>query len=267
LKLSFSTVGCPSWTWTEIVTCAVDLGFCGVELRGMGDDLSLRSVPVFQKDRIGRTAAALREKGIEISCLASNLLLCAPGLAEEDVSHTLELASGLGCPYIRVLGDEWGNPGSNVDEELVERRLAGLAAKAEGAGVVILVETNGVWAETAKLKRLIETINSPAVKVLWDLHHPYRFFGESPSAVYENLGKYIRHVHIKDSVFKDGKPQYKMLTYGDLPLKESLSLLKGGGYDGHLSMEWVKRWSSELEEPGVAFAHFVYSVNNLLKLI
>ncbi|MCL2004223.1 MAG: sugar phosphate isomerase/epimerase [Oscillospiraceae bacterium] len=267
MKLSFSTVGCPSWTWTEIVTCAADLGFAGIELRGMGDDLSLRSVPVFQPGRVEGTAKALQDKGLSISCLASNLYLFAQAFDMEDARHTIDLARSLHCPYIRVLGDAWGPPGSGIDGDLVKRRLTELAPLALDAGVTLLAETNGVWAETAKLKRLIEDVDSPAVRVLWDLHHPYRYFGEAPETVYRNLGPYIKHVHIKDSVMKNGKPLYKMLTYGDLPLAESLALLKEGGFDGYLSMEWVKRWNDELEEPGVAFAHFVYSAEHLLRRI
>lgn len=264
MKLSFSTVGCPNWTWAEIVSCAADLGFAGIELRGMGDDLSLRSVPVFQPDHVANTAKALQHKGLSISCLASNLFLFAEDFDTDDAQHTIDLAYGLNCPYIRVLGDEWGYPNPTTDKDLVRQRLIQLAPLARSAGVTLLAETNGVWAESAGLKRLIEDVDSPAVQVLWDLHHPYRYFGESPETVYGNLGPYIKHIHIKDSVMTDGKPQYKMLTYGNLPLRESLALLKRGGYDGFLSMEWVKRWNAELEEPGVAFAHFVYSVNKLL---
>jgi fatty-acyl-CoA synthase len=199
--------------------------------------------------------------------VASNLLLCGAGLEEEDVRHTISLAHDLGCPYIRVLGDEWGHPNPDTDEGLVRRRLAEIAPQAESAGVVLLVETNGVWADSDKLKELILEINSPAVQVLWDMHHPYRYFGESPAKTYQNLGQYIKHVHIKDSVMEEKKLQYKMLTYGDLPLSDMLTQLKRGGYDGYTSMEWVKRWNADLEEPGVAFAHFTYSMGKLLRQI
>ena len=33
-------------------------------------------------------------------------------------------------------------------------------------------------------------------------------------------------------------------------------MLKDGGYDGFYSLEWVKRWDTTLEEPGIVFAHF-----------
>ncbi|MDR0293578.1 MAG: sugar phosphate isomerase/epimerase [Oscillospiraceae bacterium] len=267
MKLSFSTVGCPNWTWAEITACASDLGFKGIELRGMGDDLSLRSVPVFQPDQIVNTAKTLEQKGLAISCVASNLLLNGADFDFEEARHTFELANGLGCRYIRVLGDAWGHPDPGTDENLVRQRLIDLAPPAFDAEVVLLVESNGVWAESSKLRRLIEDVNSPAVQVLWDIHHPYRFFGEAPEETFANIGKYVRHVHIKDSVMEAGKLRYKMLTYGDLPLEAMLSQLKRGGYQGYLSMEWVKRWNDELEEPGVAFAHYVYGLGKLMRQI
>ena len=41
--------------------------------------------------------------------------------------------------------------------------LKELAAMAEGAGVTLLVETNGVYADTARLAALLDQVSSPAV--------------------------------------------------------------------------------------------------------
>lgn len=74
------------------------------------------------------------------------------------------------------------------------------------------------------------------------MHHPYRYFGEQPEQTYENIGSYIKYVHVKDSVVdRDGRLQYKMMGYGDLPVKEGVRILNENGYDGYLSLEWVKR--------------------------
>ena len=36
MKLSFSTLGCPEWSWNEILATAKDMGFDGIEIRGVG---------------------------------------------------------------------------------------------------------------------------------------------------------------------------------------------------------------------------------------
>ena len=56
-----------------------------------------------------------------------------------------------------------------------------------------------------------------------------------------------------------------MMGYGDVPLEETLKLLKSSGYDGYITLEWVKRWYSELEEPGVVFMQFKSYVNRKLR--
>ena len=45
MKISFSTLGCPRWSWREILATACDLGYGGVEVRGVGNDISVPSIP------------------------------------------------------------------------------------------------------------------------------------------------------------------------------------------------------------------------------
>ncbi|MEG0900783.1 MAG: sugar phosphate isomerase/epimerase, partial [Clostridia bacterium] len=35
MNISFSTLGCPRWSWQEITATAGDLGYQGVEVRGV----------------------------------------------------------------------------------------------------------------------------------------------------------------------------------------------------------------------------------------
>ena len=39
MKISFSTLACPDYTWTDIYSMAKDLQFNGIEVRGLGDDI------------------------------------------------------------------------------------------------------------------------------------------------------------------------------------------------------------------------------------
>jgi L-asparagine transporter-like permease len=38
-------------------------------------------------------------------------------------------------------------------------------------------------------------------------------------------------------------------------MADSVKTLLAQGYDGYFSLEWVKRWDTTLEEPGIVFAH------------
>jgi len=261
MKIGFSTVGCPDWTFGDILSTAKDLQYDGIELRGIGKDLYLPDAEPFKPDNLQKTKEKLDRVGLEISCLASD---CTLHLNDRDyVSMTqsyIELARSLGVPCIRVLGDSWGYPGENVDTGLVEKRLMELAPLAQAAGVTLLVETNGVYAETENLRALLERVACPNVMALWDINHPVRYFGESIEETWSHIGPYVRHVHLKDSRMEAGNLKYKMLGYGDLPVRQAIKTLKAAGFDGYLSFEWTKRWDNELEDAGVVFSHYAYIV-------
>ena len=55
-----------------------------------------------------------------------------------------------------------------------------------------------------------------------------------------------------------------MMGYGDVPVFDALKVLKENGYDGTVSLEWVKRWNPDLEEPGIVFAHFMSYITFLM---
>ncbi len=264
MKISFSTLGCPTWPFAEIIASAKDLGYDGIEVRGIENDMYMPKARPFLAGRIEKTKAAMSGMGLEISCLTSGALLFSPKCSEE-IEDYIELAKVLGVRYIRVLADKEPAPTLPVDENQVLHTLISSAPTAKAAGICLLVETNGVYADSSKLRSLLEKVNSPAVGVLWDIHHPYRFFGESPQVTYQNLAPYIRHVHIKDSLLQLENVKYTLTGEGDVPIEACLSVLKNGGYDGYLSLEWVKRWNTQLHEPGLVFAHYISTIRQLLK--
>ena len=46
MKISFSTLACPNWSWQEIYGAAKDLGFNGIEVRGLGNEIfSVKAQP------------------------------------------------------------------------------------------------------------------------------------------------------------------------------------------------------------------------------
>ncbi|HOV26061.1 MAG TPA: AMP-binding protein [Pseudobacteroides sp.] len=167
------------------------------------------------------------------------------------------LASKLGTPYIRILADAEPGPTGDVDDNVVLAALQKLIPAAEEHGVTLLVETNGVYSDTERLCKLLNEISSGSVAALWDLHHPYRFAGEKPEKTVQNLGAYIKYVHIKDSIMEDGKPKYRMMGEGDLPIDDMMRALRSINYEGYISLEWVKRWAADLDDAGVVFPNFV----------
>jgi len=257
MKFGFSTLGCPEWSFSDILVAASDLGFDGVELRGIGRDVYLPNTPLFNYTE--KIKKSLKELGHSVPCLASGALLHDPSrafAARSEAIAYIELAAALGVPYVRVLGDRGPAPGI-VNDSCVIDNLNYLLIIAKDAGIKLLIETNGVFGDSAKLRSLLEKIGSESLGVLWDVHHPYRFFGESVQTTYGNLKPFIRHIHVKDSVREKGIVRYRMTGQGDVPVFDAVTTLKNGGYDGFVMLEWVRRWDAGLEEPGIVLPHFI----------
>ncbi len=267
MKIAFSTVGCPEWSWTDIYIMAKDLGFNGIELRGLENEMNLLRARPFTDAQIDKTVKKLNELNLSISCLASSCFIGGTDDEEEALKegfNYIELASKINCKYIRILGDRNPAPTEPIDDARVVRLLNRLAPKASEKGVYLLVETSGVYSDTKRLAKVIEEVNNPNVAVLWDIHHPYRFMNETPATTYENVGKYIKYIHIKDSVMENGAVQYKILGDGDVPVTETLDLLRISGYDGYVSLEWVKRWNRTLTDAAVVFPAFANFMSDYL---
>ena len=105
MKISFSTLACPEYSWSDIYSMAKDIGFDGIEIRGLGQDIYAVNAQPFSDAKIVETIGLLQKLGIEIACLSSGCPLNDLGKTEENISEVanyIELAKKLGTPYIRI---------------------------------------------------------------------------------------------------------------------------------------------------------------------
>ncbi len=256
MKACFSTLGCPEWSFSEIVSVASDLGYNGIEFRGVQNELYTPHIDAFLPSHIDATRSRLKQLKLEIPCLASSCNLNV----DEDVEKAkayVDTASLLGASYVRLLGDLAPAPSDDVSQKVVVANLLEIADYARDKNVTPLIETNGFFAKTKSLGALFrKELDGENVGILYDIHHPYRFFNEDPAYTIDNIAPFVRHVHLKDSLMSGKKLSYKMIGDGDIPVAQTVRLLNKAGYRGFYSLEWVKRWDLSLEEPGIAFAHF-----------
>lgn len=253
MKLCFSTIGCPSWSLKDIMTTAKDLGYAAVEIRSINGEVDAPSMKDFKED-IEKTKEYLAKVGVKIAMLTSNCALANHNdeTAVERAKAYIDLAKKLGVPYIRVMStDRPYFDGGDI--ELCKARYKEILAYAKDSGVLPLMETNGLFVDSKRLKEFLDECGGGA---LWDTHHPYRYNDESVDDTIKNLGSYIKYVHLKDSLIEKGKVAYKMMGYGDIPLTEIISKLKENGYNGYYTFEWVKLWNKDLEDAGIVFAHY-----------
>ena len=122
MKISFSTLTCPDYSWVDIYTMAKDLGFHGIEVRGLGNEISSVRAKPFTAANIDATIAKLNKLGLEIPCLSSGACLKFADKHDEtveDITQYAELANKLGTPYIRILADLEPAPVDEVDDNAI----------------------------------------------------------------------------------------------------------------------------------------------------
>lgn len=272
MKLSFSTLGCPDWTFSEIFAVISDLKYDGVEIRGIADEIYAPKIGVFSDAEIENTKAKLVSAGLEIPILTSGAYLIGNNDIESSMKETkdyIDLARKLGTPYVRMMGEVTPDPvAKDIDFDAVRKNYTELCRYAFDNGVKLLLETNACFADTKVLAEFYTSVDSEGKGILWDIHHPIRYFNESPTETAANIGKYIRHVHIKDSVVgTNGKLTYMLTGYGSIPVDDCIRVLALLGYDGYLSYEWVKRWSRDLAAPGIAFYQYLDYMKGAIRAI
>ncbi len=264
MKLCFSTIGCPDWALVDIMTIAKDLKFDAVEIRSIRNEVYAPKMKDFATDSdIAKTKAYLEKVDVKIAMLTSNSALANHNATDalKETKEYVVLASKLGVPYVRVLSTDKPYYDGG-DRELCKKQYKELCEFAKEYNVTPLIETNGLFLDSKDLADFIDEIGDNA-GVLWDVHHPYRFNDEPVDVTIKNLGDRIKYVHLKDSLIEKGKPAYKLMGYGDIPVKDAIKGLLDIGYDGYFTFEWVKLWDKGLEHGGIVFANYVSFMKSL----
>jgi sugar phosphate isomerase/epimerase len=265
LPLAVSTLGCPKWDWNTIVRNASSWGFAALELRGIQDQMDLPKCAEFSGTRVKGTLAELSAAGLTISDLGASAQMHEPDAAKrarhmDEARRFIDLAHQLHVPYVRVFPDRLVKGEEKmVTFARISEGLHELGEYAKPSGVVVILESHGEFRRAEELMPVLEGAKSKNVAFLWDAHHTC-VEGEKPAETFKQLGKYTRHVHLKDSLPVAGKPKeerrYVLTGAGEVPVKETVRVLVKQGYKGYYSLEWEKRWHPEIEEPEVAFPHY-----------
>jgi len=263
MKISFTTLGCPNWTLRKIVENAFQMGFDGIEFRGVRDEMDISRLPEFTRD-IEETKKLLSNYKIAVSGIAISARFAVINPEEKkkhfaETRQNLKIAAQLAAPIVRVFGGRI--PKGYTVEEMVPvlvKNLREMADEAEEYGVKLALETHDDWIDSAVVSHVMKEVNHPYVGILWDMYHPFRFNHEDPEETYTNLSPYIVGVHVKDSILdENGQTKLVLPGEGDVPLKKMLKMLINDDYNGYVTFEWEKRWHPYLPEPEIAFPRFV----------
>ena len=248
MKLSFSTRGWSDLGWEELLATATDMRFSGIEVYDLQKSPHLQDKGgPFHSHLTAATLRQLRDKKLTIPCFDTSLDLSDGVTAIEPLLSLFDMAKAMRIPYVVACALQ-------DNEALVRQNLHTLLQVAQMRQVTLLIKTSGIFADTTRLRKLLDDFASDYLAALWDMHHPYRDYGESADTTIKNLGAYVRHVHLRDS---DDRYTYNLIGEGTLPVSEMIRALSSINYDGFISLEWKPEWMADLTDREVIFPHFI----------
>ena len=264
MKLSFSTNG---WelNFESLLYHLTENKINGIEIHDINAKCFDSEKP-FDYKNINKTKKLFFENGISISCFDSisnlgNIQKLKD--AGKEIDSLIELANLFNCSNIRLHAYKEDD---SFDFEQFEQKLKEFLPiyieKASKLGVNLLMETMGVFSDTSKLANFLNYFACDNFSALWDIHHTHRFAGEKAEISIKNLGKHIKHLHIKDSVCENGKIQYRLLGEGDLPIKKVFDCLRSINYEGFISLEIMPEWLSSLGDVDIVLPQFAGYMNS-----
>ncbi|HRX85069.1 MAG TPA: sugar phosphate isomerase/epimerase family protein [Phycisphaerae bacterium] len=272
IKIGFSTSVCPDWDIHAIVEHANEMGFYGVELGTVRDEMHLPAAEDLQSDKdIDAVRKLFEDNSVELVSLVSIYAFDAkePHIRRRSFERTvenIELAEKLGCRLVRL---PLGAPvGREPVEQCLARQVPHLSELARIASrkKVTLLATNSpgfpssraVWFE-------VDGVSHPGLRAAWN---PVLGMscGEASTVAVPRLGARIRQIQAADASFNpDGRfVAYQPIGSGAINYDKTIDLLKGLLFDGYLMLDWPQVRAENIPGPQEALPA---ALNHLLERI
>ena len=272
--LSFTTLGCPDWTFETILNFADENGYDGIELRGILRQLDLTKCPEFSsKENIKASRKIIQGKKVKIIDLGSSASLHYSDPAErkknlDEAKSFIQLAEQLSCPNIRLFPKDFPKDQErNETIDLIVKGLRELGDYAGKAGVTVLLITYGSVVDSSDtIEQIMRAVGHANVGLGWDVASMYFATKEKPADVYAKLKKYIRIIHVKDLKLVNGETQSALMGKGDTPIFETIDVMAKDGFKGYYSFEWEKYWHPEILEPEIALTDYARAMKEHFKM-
>jgi fatty-acyl-CoA synthase len=262
MKLSYFTGNWPDLSWNEHCDLAENMGVGGLELCYSAAEAARLLDHHRSAERL-QFLRRLSEKKLSVPCVTVRVSADDAGrnAALKDAADSILLASVLHAPYVCLalpVNDK-------ADEERGIALIGELLPLAESEGIILLVETKGMYADTAQLCQLLDRFACDNLAALWNLHHPYVLNHESADMTIKNLGAYVKHVHVCDSEQAGGTLRPCLIGEGIVPMTDMAAALRSIDYSASLSLEFVMD-DSGLNDPDIVLPHYVNVINRFIKI-
>ena len=251
MKLSFSVQYWKNLSWPEAVSAAIDARLTGVELYDVGGAMFEGKNSPTNPELAAATRRSLTNRGLSLPCVDTAGDFTDQRFADE-LAECVAVAVNLGIPCVGVHTD-------CDNQAACAERIGQLLEIVGDAPVSLLVATTGAYADTARLRDLLNRFADDRLAALWDMHSTCVCGGEGgedPEATITNLGAYVRHVHIHDFRREGDICVPELVGEGALPMRELMNALRSVNYDGFISLQWNPDWIDGLSDLEILLTHF-----------
>ncbi len=165
----------------------------------------------------------------------------------ERLKETIDVAHKLNCrKLITCTGNEIADKTFDQQFESVTNTLARAAEIANKEGITLVLEAlnshvdhPGYFLTSSKIGfDIVQTVNSPGLKLLFDVYHMQIMEGNLIASIKENISL-IGHFH------SAGVPGRNEVYLGEINYSSVINAINDTGYDGYFGLEY---WPKEPEE-------------------
>lgn len=258
-----------SQNFETAVKLALKYRLDGVEIRSVWD----KGPHELDNNDIKRIRKIMDGSGLEVCCISSPFFKCHldnPLEVSDNIEilkKSINLAHKVGAGLVRGF-TFWKKGGFDENLDKIVSRFDEALKILEKEKIVLVLESDpGVFASNAgKLRRVMEKIDSPYVKALWDPGNDlYDPDGEIPFPDgYDIIKPYMVHMHFKDAVKKEDKTAGVPVGEGQVDYGAHFEELKKSGYGGYVVLETHYRPRHDISEEllalpkGSAFSYLGY---------
>lgn len=200
------------------------------------------NVSELEPEAVQRLKAILDDKGLKVSAVASPIGKVDVSLPVEHelgrLRRIISVAKALDTKYVRIFSFYRGEAqGQEEIRDAVMERMKALASEAAAHDVVLLHENEkGIYGDTPeRVLDIMETVNSPALRVAWDNANFVQVGVKPYTEGYALLRPYLEYLQVKDAIATTG--EVVPSGEGDGELDATIAALAADGYKGFASLE------------------------------
>lgn len=229
-----------------------ELGWSHIDLRTVGG----KNVSSLSEAEFDHVHELLCRHGIEIACFGSTVANWGRDAVRDfeqdmiDMKNSIRHMTRAGVRFIRIMSYRVEEPlplGSSLEAVIIDN-IRQIVELAEDHDLVCLHENCETWGGQSYLHalRLLEQIDSPALKLVFDTGNPVAMhdvrgqepYGyQDPLYFFDQVREHVAYLHVKDGRMVDGTMHYCFPGEGDGHVVEILRRLAGHQMSIPISIE------------------------------